>query len=94
MVESTLRAGGVKARVVMVTASRGKQVRAEPVAALYDQKRIRHREPFPLMEAEMLMTTPAGYQGELSPNRMDALVWAVTELKIVDRPVLDIAALL
>ncbi|MNR03015.1 hypothetical protein D3C85_1188930 [compost metagenome] len=94
MVESTLRAGGVKARVVMVTASRGKQVRAEPVAALYDQKRIRHREQFPLMEAEMLMTTPAGYQGELSPNRMDALVWAVMELKIVDRPVLDIAALL
>jgi len=82
MVESTLRAGGVKTRVVMVTASRGKQVRAEPVAALYDQKRIRHREQFPLMEAEMLMTTPAGYQGDLSPNRMDALVWAVTHLNI------------
>nr|DAQ80059.1 MAG TPA: Large terminase [Caudoviricetes sp.] len=82
MVESTLRAGGVKARVVMVSASRGKQVRAEPVAALYDQKRIRHREQFPLMEAEMLMTTPAGYQGDLSPNRMDALVWAVTNLKV------------
>lgn len=82
MVESTLRAGGVKARVVMVSASRGKHVRAEPVAALYDQNRIRHREQFPLMEAEMLMTTPAGYQGDLSPNRMDALVWAITELKL------------
>ncbi len=82
MVESTLRAGGVNARVVMVSASRGKQVRAEPVAALYDQKRIRHRAQFTLMEAEMLMTTPAGYQGDLSPNRMDALVWAVTNLKI------------
>ena len=82
MVESTLLAGGVSARVVMVSASRGKQVRAEPVAALYDQKRIRHREQFPLMEAEMLMTTPAGYQGDLSPNRMDALVWAITELKL------------
>lgn len=82
MVESTLRSADVKARVVMVTASRGKQVRAEPVAALYDQNRARHREQFPLMEAEMLMTTPAGYQGEESPNRMDALVWAVTELKL------------
>jgi phage terminase large subunit-like protein len=81
MVESTLRAGNVKARVVLVTASRGKQVRAEPVAALYDQGRIRHKAQFPLMEAEMLMTTPAGYQGEESPNRMDALVWAITELK-------------
>ena len=85
MVESTLRAGGVKARVVMVSASRGKQVRAEPVAALYDQNRIRHREQFPLMEAEMLMTTPAGYQGDESPNRMDALVWAITELKLVEQ---------
>lgn len=83
MVESTLKAAGVTARVVMVTASRGKSVRAEPVAALYDQNRIRHREQFPLMEAEMLMTTPAGYQGDESPNRMDALVWAIHELKIV-----------
>lgn len=82
MVESTLRAGGVKARVKMVTASRGKQVRAEPIAALYDQKRVRHREQFPLMEAEMLMTTPGGYQGAESPNRMDALVWALTELAL------------
>ena len=82
MVESTLRAGGVRTRVVMVSASRGKSVRAEPVAALYDQSRIRHREQFPLMEAEMLSTTPAGYQGEASPNRMDALVWAVSELKV------------
>jgi hypothetical protein len=84
MVESTLRAAGVTSRVVMVTASRGKAVRAEPVAALYDQKRIRHREQFPLMEAEMLMTTPAGYQGDASPNRMDALVWAIHELKLGD----------
>ena len=82
MVESTLRAGGVKARVVMVTASRGKSVRAEPVAALYDQKRIRHRAQFAAMEAEMLMTTPAGYQGDASPNRMDALVWAVSDLML------------
>ena len=86
MVESTLRTANVNARVVMVNASRGKHVRAEPVAALYDQNRIRHREQFPLMEAEMLMTTPAGYKGEQSPNRLDALVWAVTELKVTEEP--------
>lgn len=82
MVESTLRAAGIKARVKMVTASRGKAVRAEPVAALYDQGVVRHREQFPLMEAEMLATTPAGYQGDASPNRMDALVWAVSDLTL------------
>lgn len=86
MVESTLRAGNVTARVVLVHASRGKQVRAEPIAAMYDQDRIRHRAQFPLMEAEMLSTTPAGYQGDDSPNRMDALVWAVTELKLGPAP--------
>lgn len=86
MVESTLQAGGVKARVKMVTASRGKEVRAEPIAALYDQNRVRHREQFPLMEAEMLMTTPGGYQGKESPNRMDALVWALTELTLGPAP--------
>lgn len=83
MVESNLRAGGVDVRVIMVHASRGKHVRAEPIAGLYDQGRVAHLEQFPLMEAEMLMTTPAGYQGDESPNRMDAAVWAVTELKLV-----------
>jgi len=82
MVVSTLRAADVKTRVKPVHASRGKHVRAEPVAALYDQKRVRHRAQFPALEAEMLETTPDGYQGAASPNRMDALVWAITELAI------------
>lgn len=86
MVEGNLRGANVNARVVLVSASRGKHVRAEPVAGLYDQGRIRHKEQFPLMEAEMLMTTPAGYQGDESPNRMDALVWAVTELNLEVQP--------
>jgi phage terminase large subunit-like protein len=66
----------------MVVATKGKQVRAEPIAALYDADRVLHREPFALMEAEMTLTTPAGYQGSKSPNRMDALVWAITELML------------
>jgi phage terminase large subunit-like protein len=41
-----------------------------------------HREAFPQMEEEMTMTTPAGYQGSKSPNRMDALVWALTDLML------------
>jgi hypothetical protein len=93
MVESNLRAGNVRARVRLVTASRGKQVRAEPVAGLYDQDRIRHKAQFPLMEAEMLMTTPAGYQGDESPNRMDALVWAITELNLGPSRVVTVAPL-
>jgi len=86
MVESTMRAANIRERVVIVTASRGKHVRAEPVAALYDQGRIAHLERFSDMEAEMKQTTPLGYQGTGSPNRMDALVWAVTELKLEPEP--------
>lgn len=71
-------------RVVMVTASKGKHIRAEPVAALYDQGLVAHAEPFPLLQSEMLMTNPLGYQGSTSPNRMDALVWAITDLKLGD----------
>ena len=82
MVKSTLRTGNVTARVKMVVATKGKQVRAEPIAALYDADRVLHREPFALMEAEMTLTTPAGYQGSKSPNRMDALVWALTDLML------------
>jgi hypothetical protein len=82
MVESNLRVGGVDIRVVYGTATRGKHVRAEPVAGLYDQGRVRHLGLFPDLESELVMTTPAGYEGAFSPNRMDALVWGVTELNI------------
>lgn len=80
MVESTLRTGGVETRVELVTASRGKHVRAEPIAALYDQDLVDHLDQFPEMEAELMMTTPEGYMGPKSPNRLDALVWALTKL--------------
>lgn len=86
MVKSNLRACGVNIRVVEVVATRGKHVRAEPVAGLYDQGRVTHMQQFPDMESEMLMTTPKGYEGTFSPNRMDALVWGITELNLVDEP--------
>ncbi len=69
-----------------VTASRGKSVRAEPVAALYEQGRVSHVGSFPDMEDQMSNMTVAGYVGEGSPDRADALVWALTELMIDETP--------
>jgi phage terminase large subunit-like protein len=60
-----------------VTATRGKRVRAEPVAALYEQGRVHHVGAFPQLEDEMSQWTQ---DDDWSPNRLDALVWAVTEL--------------
>lgn len=65
--------------VKLVTASRGKAVRAEPVAALYEEGRIDHVGTFPELEAEMTGWTPGDKH---SPNRMDALVWVLTELML------------
>jgi phage terminase large subunit-like protein len=59
-----------------VTASRGKYIRAEPVAALYEKGEVHHVGAYPALEDQMCEWVP----GEQSPDRMDALVWAVTEL--------------
>lgn len=63
-----------------VRASRGKYVRAEPVAALYEQGRVHHVGFFPELEEQMCGFVPG--TNEKSPDRMDALVWGVTELLI------------
>lgn len=63
-----------------VTASRGKHLRAEPVSALYEARKVWHVGRFPDLEDELLSMTTAGYTGTKSPNRLDALVWGVTEL--------------
>lgn len=65
-----------------VTASRGKAVRAEPVAALYEQGRVSHHGNFDELEAQMVSMTANGYVGEGSPDRLDAGVWAITELMV------------
>jgi len=64
-----------------VHASRGKAVRAEPVAALYEQGRVRHVGAHPALEDQMCEFTPGETRGG-SPDRLDALVWAITELMI------------
>ncbi len=78
MVASTIRTVDPSAAVEMVSASRGKLVRAEPVAALYEQARVHHVGGYPQLEDEM-----TGYDGTgPSPNRMDALVWTITDLMV------------
>lgn len=61
-----------------VHASRGKQTRAEPIATLYEQGRVHHVGTFDLLEDQMCGWLP----GEKSPDRMDAMVWGLTELMV------------
>jgi phage terminase large subunit-like protein len=82
MVEAVLKAADRSLRVRLVTASRGKHVRAEPVAVLYDaaDRRVRHLGRFPDLEDQMVNFSASGYAGERSPDRADALVWALTDI--------------
>ena len=63
-----------------VRASRGKAARAEPVAALYEQGRVAHLGRLGPLEDQMMQMTAQGYAGQGSPDRVDALVWALHEL--------------
>lgn len=79
MVEQTLRSAGYDGRYIKVTASRGKRIRAEPVAALYEQGRVSHLRPLLELEDQLCNFTP---ESTNSPDRLDALVWAFTELML------------
>jgi phage terminase large subunit-like protein len=82
MVEGTIRAVDPLVPFKAVHASRGKVVRAEPIAALYEQRRVHHVGNFGVLEDQLCAFTSDfdrsrnGY----SPDRVDALVWALTEL--------------
>lgn len=80
MVRSVLATIDPAVPVTMLRASRGKHARAEPVAALYAQGRVRHAGAFPALEEEMLRFGPDGLADGRSPDRLDALVWALTHL--------------
>lgn len=96
MVENTIRTvesweengvlypSGQDVRVVEVTASRGKAVRAQPIVGKYEQHRVHHLGRFALLEAEMTTWVPDS--GQDSPNRLDALVWALTRLLLKGGP--------
>lgn len=91
MVEAVIRAADKKISFKEVVASRGKVARAEPVAALYEQGRISHVGSFPALEDQMCNFTASGYVGEGSPDRADALVWAITELMLGKGSIYNIA---
>jgi hypothetical protein len=88
MVRATIHARDRNVPVELVTASRGKAVRAEPVSALYGRDVdgvwtggiIKHAGNFVKLEDQMLNFSTAGYMGDRSPDRADALVWAITDL--------------
>jgi phage terminase large subunit-like protein len=66
--------------VIEVRAARGKHVRAEPIAALYSLDQVHHVGLFETLEDQMCQMTAAGYEGQGSPDHVDALVWGLTEL--------------
>lgn len=78
LVESNIKSVDRNVPVKLITASRGKIVRAEPVAALYEQKKVYHTKEFKTLEDQCCSYT--GDSKDKSPDRMDALVYAVTEL--------------
>jgi len=80
MVKHTLQTVRPGIPVVEVTATRGKHVRAEPISAMYQTNQVSHVGSFPELEAQMCRMTTAGYDGEGSPDRADAMVWLMTEL--------------
>jgi phage terminase large subunit-like protein len=81
MVREVIRGVDASVAVRDVRASRGKRLRAEPVAALYEQGRVRHAGRFPALEDQMATYTGAGGTGPAkSPDRLDALVWAIADL--------------
>ncbi len=82
MVQLTLRTVEPSIPYKAVHASRGKQARAEPISALYEQHRVFHVEPFAELEDQLCCWTPES--GE-SPDRLDALVWALSELSTTGR---------
>lgn len=87
MVASVLRAADAALPLRLVHASRGKVARAEPVVALYEHKRAFHAGAFPALEDELCgLVTGGGYEGPgRSPDRADALVWAMFELMLSGR---------
>jgi phage terminase large subunit-like protein len=75
--------------VTLVSASRGKVVRAEPVAALYENKKITHAGRFPELESQLTKFSKFGYKGDRSPDRADAAIWALSELMLGDGSTYD-----
>jgi phage terminase large subunit-like protein len=82
MVANVIRSIDANVPMTPVRATRGKHVRAEPVAALYAQGKVKHLGAFAELEDQMCLFGPDGLSSGKSPDRLDALVWAVTSLAL------------
>lgn len=80
MVAHTIKTEDKNVPVKEVTASRGKAVRAEPISTLYGKGMVEHVENLGDLEDQMVNMTTAGYMGDRSPDRLDAAVWALSDL--------------
>jgi phage terminase large subunit-like protein len=91
MVRYTFKSVDETIPIKLVHASRGKFARAEPVSALYERGRVKHVKGLDALEDQMVQWEPLGAIG--SPDRLDAMVWAVTELALkgVAKPELNLA---
>jgi phage terminase large subunit-like protein len=82
LVTQVIRSIDALVPIKAVHASKGKAARAEPVSALYEQGRVTHVRGLAALEDQMCQMTAQGYLGKGSPDRLDALVWALTELMV------------
>lgn len=80
MVEATIKAADPNVPIRMVTASRGKAVRAEPISVLYAKGLVHHVGRMAVLEDQYCAFAPSGYQGHGSPDHADAAIWALTYL--------------
>lgn len=85
MVKAVVAAVDAEVPVTAVHATRGKYLRANPVSQLYEQGRVKHAGTFPELEDEMCDFGLDGLSSGRSPDRLDALVWAVSALTFAAR---------
>jgi PBSX family phage terminase large subunit len=86
MVEANIRTARRYASIKVLHASRGKVQRAEPVAALYTQGKVRHVGYLTELERQYCSFSTAGYMGKRSPDHADAAIWGLTELMLDPEP--------
>jgi hypothetical protein len=86
MVEATIRTARRYGPIKVLNASRAKVQRAEPIAALYAQGKVRHVGHFPQLERQYCLFSTAGYMGTHSPDHADAGIWGLTELMLDTEP--------
>ena len=80
MVEHTIRSVETDVPLQLVTATKGKHVRAEPILSMFEQGRAHTTPGLDALEEQLGRFTPQGYEGDDSPDSADAFVWAATEL--------------